>query len=191
MVKLDLLRHARFRPPCRIEGPGLGQVQRPVDQGMPVPAGIGEKHPDLAVLDAACGAGVLAFDAGRLVALLQEAGLVEHQHGIRIAEVLDHIGAQVIAHRIGIPVHAGEEVLHAIGAGIAGRFGQVPAVLALERREQALQIGSGASARFDAAEPGSNPGDRDHPVDRPSSGPRLRASWRDTSVSKTTHKARL
>ena len=126
---------------------------------MAMPAGIGEKHPDLTVLDAAGGAGVLAFDAGRLVALLEKAGLVEHQHGVRIAEMLDDIGAQVIAHGVGIPVHAGEEILHAIGAGIAGGFRQVPAVLALERREQALQIGPGAAAWFDAAEPGSNPGD--------------------------------
>ncbi len=70
--------------------------------------------------------------------------------------MLDHIGAQVIAHRIGIPVHAGEEILHAIGTGIAGGFRQMPAVLALERREQALQIGPGAPTRFDAAETGSN-----------------------------------
>ena len=78
---------------------------------------------------------------------------------VGIAQVLDHVGAQIIAHGVGIPVHAGEEVLHAIGAGIAGGFRQMPAVLARERREQPLQIGPGASARFDAAEPGSNPGD--------------------------------
>jgi hypothetical protein len=97
-----------------------------------MPAGIGEKHPDLAVLDAPGGAGVLAFDARRLVALLEKAGLIQHQHGVRIAEMLDHIGAQVIAHRIGLPVHAGEEVLHAIGAGVPCRFCQMPAVLALQ-----------------------------------------------------------
>src|SRR5829696_727240 len=75
-----------------------------------------------------------------------------------IAEMLDHIGAQIIAHGVGIPVHAREKVLHAIGASIAGGFGQMPAVLALERGEQALQIGPGASARLDATEAGSNPG---------------------------------
>jgi hypothetical protein len=32
-------------------------------------------------------------------------------------------------------MHAGKEILHAIRAGIAGRFRQVPAVLALQRRE--------------------------------------------------------
>ena len=56
----------------------------------------------------------------------------EHQHGIRIAKMLDHIGAQVITHRIGIPVHAGEEILHAIGTDIARGLRQMPAVLALQ-----------------------------------------------------------
>jgi len=46
--------------------------------------------------------------------------------------MLDPIGAQVIMHRLGISVHAGKKILHAIGAGIADRFGQMPAVLALE-----------------------------------------------------------
>ena len=127
---------------------------------MTMPNGIGEKHPDLAVLDAACGAGVLALHARRLVALLEKAGLIQHQHGVGIAEMLDHIGAQVIAHRIGIPVHAGKEILHAIGAGIAGGFRQVPAVLALKRGEQALQVGPGPPARFDAAKAGSDPGNK-------------------------------
>jgi hypothetical protein len=72
--------------------------------------------------------------------------------------MLDHIGAQIIPHRIGIPVHAREEVLHAIRRHVAGGFAQVPAVLALQRREQALQVGPGSSAWFDTAEAGSNSG---------------------------------
>ena len=126
---------------------------------MAMSAGIGEKDTNLTVLNAAGSTGVLAFDARRLVALLEKAGLIEHQHGVRIAQVLDYIGAQIIAHGVGIPVHAGQEILHAIGCHVAGGFRQVPAVLALERREQPLQIGPGAAAWFDAAEPGSNPGD--------------------------------
>ena len=102
---------------------------------------------------------VLALHAGRLVALLEKAGLVEHQHGVGIAQMLDDIGPQIVADGIGVPAHAAQEVLHAVGGRVAGGLGQLPAVLALERREQALQIGPGAAARFDAAEPGSNPGD--------------------------------
>jgi len=52
--------------------------------------------------------------------------------------VLDHISPQIIAERIGVPVNAREELLHAIRAGITGGFGQVPAVLALKRGQQAL-----------------------------------------------------
>jgi hypothetical protein len=66
---------------------------------------------NIRILNAVRGAGVLAFDAGRLVAFFEKAGLVEHQHGVRIAEMLDYVGVQVLAHRIG----------------------QMPAVLALER----------------------------------------------------------
>ena len=54
---------------------------------------------------------------------------------------------------------AREEILHAIGAGIAGGFGQMPAILTLQRREQALQVGPHPPAWLDAAEAGSKAGD--------------------------------
>jgi hypothetical protein len=82
----------------------LRQIKRPVDQRLPMPAGIAEKHPDLAILDASCRSGVLALHSARLVPLFQKAGLVQHQHCLLIAQVLDHIRAQIIAHLIGFPV---------------------------------------------------------------------------------------
>jgi hypothetical protein len=69
--------------------------------------------------------------------------------------MLDHIGAQIVAHRVRIPVHARAEILHAIRAGIASGFGQMPAVLALKRCQQALQIGPRTTARFDPVEAGA------------------------------------
>jgi hypothetical protein len=49
--------------------------------------------------------------------------------------MLHHIGVQVIAHRIGVPVHPAQEVLHPIRRRIANGFRQLPAVLALHRRQ--------------------------------------------------------
>ena len=42
---------------------------------------------------------------GRLVTLLEEAGLILHQHRIRITQVLDHLGTQVVPDRVGIPAN--------------------------------------------------------------------------------------
>ena len=125
MAKKDhLLRHAGHPPPFAIIRPALGQIERPVDQDMTVAAGIAEKDADLAVFDAPGRARVLALHAHRLRALLDEPGLIEHQHGTHIAEMFNPIRAQIIAHLIGIPAHPGKEILNPIRARIAGRLRQ-------------------------------------------------------------------
>src|SRR3712207_93339 len=65
--------------PGRVAGPALGQVEGAVDQRLPVATGVAEEHADLAVLDAARRAAVLPLHPGRLVALLEAAGLVDRQ----------------------------------------------------------------------------------------------------------------
>ena len=70
---------------------------------MPGRGGVGQKHRDLAVLHPPGGPGVLALHAGTGPALLDVAGFAGHQDPIRAAQVLDHITAQVIADRIGVP----------------------------------------------------------------------------------------
>src|SRR5215210_136207 len=124
---------------------------------MPMAAGIGEKDTNLAVLDAPSRAGVLAMDAGRLGAFLEKARLIQHQDRIVIAQVLDHIGPQVITECIGVPVHAREERLHAVRGTVAGCLGEVPAVLPLQGSKQALKISQGASARLRAPKLRGNP----------------------------------
>ena len=49
------------------------------------------------------GAGILALHAGTGGPLLDVASLINHEHGIRAAQVLDDIAAHVIADRIGVP----------------------------------------------------------------------------------------
>src|SRR3954453_8077079 len=152
-----IVRNAGASAARAIIGPGLGQVERAVDQRPAMAAGIGEEDANLAVLDASRSAGVLAVDPGRLGALLEKAGLVQHQDRVGITQVLDHIGAQIIAERIGVPVNAREERLHAVWRVVAGRLGKMPAVLPLQGGQQALKIRQGASARLRTPEPRGNP----------------------------------
>src|SRR5829696_3604047 len=80
-----------------------------------------------------------------------------HQDRVVITQVLDHVGAQIIAERIGVPVNAREERLHAVWRVVAGRLGEVPAVLPLQGGQQALKISQGTSARLRTPEPRGNP----------------------------------
>jgi hypothetical protein len=93
-------------------------------------AGAAEEDADLAVLDPPGRACVLPLHPGRLAAFLDEAGLVQHEHRARVAQVLHDVGLQVVTDRVGVPVCPAEEVLYAIRCCITGRLGQLPAVLA-------------------------------------------------------------
>ena len=83
-----------------------GQVELAVDQRMPVPARVGQKHSDLAVLHPPRGARVLRLHPGRAHTLLQEAGVIKDQHCFRVAEMLDHVAAYVVADPVDVPVDA-------------------------------------------------------------------------------------
>jgi hypothetical protein len=52
---------------------------------------------------------------------------------------------------IGIPAHARKKILYPVGRAIPGALGQLPAVLALHRSKQALQIGPYPPARLNPA----------------------------------------
>jgi hypothetical protein len=148
-----LLRDARRPAPLRIPGPGLRQVQFPVDQRVPEPGGIRQEHPDLAVLRPPRGAGILSLHAGRPGALLQEPGVIGDQHPTRVTEVLRDIGAYVIADAVHVPVRAAQQPLHAIGADLTGPFRQRPAVLPLQARDQPGHILPHPGPRLGAGEP--------------------------------------
>jgi hypothetical protein len=60
----NLLRDAGLGSPRPVRRPALGQMQRAVDQCPAVAAGVGQKHPDPAVLDPPCRAAVLPVNAG-------------------------------------------------------------------------------------------------------------------------------
>ena len=48
-------------------------------------------------------------------ALLEVAGLVDHQHGIDLAEPLDDIRAQVVTDAVDVPFRLAQQVLQTIG----------------------------------------------------------------------------
>jgi hypothetical protein len=66
-----------------------------------------------------------------LGALLQIAGLVHHQHRLRVAQVPDQVGADIVTHPVVVPCRAGQQMLHPIRREVPGVLGDRPAVLAL------------------------------------------------------------
>ena len=109
-----------------------------------------------AVLNPTRRAAVLTLHPCGLVPLLQESGLVHHQHPIGIRQMLRHIARQVVANQVGIPPVAGEQALHPVWCGVARLFSKLPAVLALHRAEQPFQIIQCPPARLRTPEPPRN-----------------------------------
>jgi hypothetical protein len=120
-------------------------------------AGVDQVDSDLGVLDAACGAGVLALHPDRGGALLQIPGLIDDQHRGVLAEVLDEVVADVITHAVRVPYRTGQQVLHPVRAGIAGVFSERPAVLARQVGQQPQHERPGTAAWFHPAEPPRDP----------------------------------
>ncbi len=114
--------------------------------------GVREKHADLAVLNAPGGAAVLALDPHRLRSLFEKAGFIDDEHRPWIAHMLQDVGAQVVAHSIRVPLRAGQQPLHAVGPCLARVLGELPAVLALDRAEQAVDIAAHPLALLGARE---------------------------------------
>jgi ABC-type transporter Mla maintaining outer membrane lipid asymmetry ATPase subunit MlaF len=58
------------------------------------------------------------------------AGKSTNQHAVGLAELASDVFLQVVADVIGLPLRSGQEVLQAVGRGVASLFSQLPAVLA-------------------------------------------------------------
>src|SRR5712671_2630678 len=141
--KADIGGHVCGFQAIRIVGPFLRKIQRTVDERVTVARNVGSEDPDLAVRDLACGAGILPRNSARRLALLEKAGLVDHEDRIVIRQMLDDIIAYDIAQGIRIPIHAAQDRLLPPGAGIASRLGAHPTSLALLISEQAFQEQAG------------------------------------------------
>jgi hypothetical protein len=144
--------HVSGTPTIRLAGPALGQVKPAIDEGMALGGDVGGEDADLTVGDLACRAGVLPLHAAGGGALLEKAGLVDDQHGIRCRQGLEGIVAHQIAQGVGIPAAAAEHGLLPPGAGIARGLRAPPAGLAPFRPEQPVQESGGGSRHAGMAE---------------------------------------
>lgn len=124
---------------------------------MPLAAHIGQKNPDLAVLDPAGRATVLAGHPGRVAPFLEKSRFVDHQDRLISAQVGDHVLLQVIPHLISIPQCPAQQVLQAVRRCLTQGLGQLPAVLAFCRAQQPSQVAQRLLPRFRACEPPSDP----------------------------------
>jgi hypothetical protein len=153
----DLGRHVRRRQAGRVVGPGLRQVECAVDEGVPVPRRVGPEDPDPAVGDLARRAGVLPPDAAGRLALLQEAGLVDHQHRIRVGQRFQRVGAHDVAQRLRLPAATAEDGLLPPRPRVARRLGPHPPGLAPLRAEQPIKEPTGRCRHPLLREQGTHP----------------------------------
>jgi hypothetical protein len=74
-----------------------------------------------------------------------------------VAKVLDHIAAEVVAHLVVVPHRPSQQVLHAVGAGVAGVLGDRPAVLSWQVSQQAAHERPGPPPQVHPSEPTRDP----------------------------------
>ncbi len=106
---------------------------------MTVARNVGSEDADLAVRDLACGTSILPRHSARSLALLEKAGLVDHQDRVVIRQMLDDIIADDIAQAISIPIPAPQDRLLPPRARIASCLRAHPAGFALLISEQTLE----------------------------------------------------
>jgi hypothetical protein len=129
--------------PRRIVDPLPGQEQLAIDSRPALGAGVAQEDPDLAVLDLAGGARVLAGDARRLSVLLEESSLVGHEDALRMAQLGQDIRPQVVADGVGVPGVAVQDALNPPRVRIACLLRELPAVLAFHVGDQSAQVVGG------------------------------------------------
>ncbi|GAA2386839.1 hypothetical protein GCM10010378_29760 [Streptomyces viridochromogenes] len=90
---------------------------------------------------------------GRPQALLQEAGVVDDQHGVSVAEVFHYVVAYVAQDLVCVPLDPVQQPVDAIGTLVPGFLRQRPAVLPLQRCDQASHVSERRLARLFPVEP--------------------------------------
>ena len=105
----------------------------------------------MAVLDPPGRAAILSRHPCRLRAFLEEARLVDHEHRLRIAQMRHHVLLQIVAHGVHVPACGIEQALHAIGGALTEDFGELPAILARDMGEQAVEVAAGTGLHFGAS----------------------------------------
>jgi hypothetical protein len=86
-------------------------------------------------------------------AFLDVPGLVDHQHRAGITQPFGDIAAQVVADRGVVPDRLAQQVLHPVRVVVTGMFGDGPAVLTGQPRQQPQHEPPDPAPRFDPGEP--------------------------------------
>lgn len=102
----------------------------------------------MAVLDSPRGATVLALYAHGVPPLLQEARLVQDQHGFRMAQVFPDIRLQIVPHPVCVPGRPVHYPLQPIRTGMPGLLRYLPAVLPGHWGQQGGQVTADMLAHF-------------------------------------------
>jgi len=102
----DALGNVGLVPPLAISTPLLGEVKLAVEQAMSPGAAQGQKHPNLAVLNPAGCPAVLALDPHRVLALFQEARLIDNERSAFTLgqQVLLGVADELVSHGISAPL---------------------------------------------------------------------------------------
>ena len=115
---------------------GLGQVQRPVDQGVAAGCGEGQGHGYLAQRDTARGAAVLAGRTHRIRRRLLIGGLVHDQDRGPVIEPGNSPGRCRIQDLLVVPGRPGQQMLQPVRATVPDRLGEAPAIVILQLHQQ-------------------------------------------------------
>jgi len=142
---------------ARAVGQPIGRhVEVAINEGMPLWRAVGQKDADLAVFHLSGAAAPLGFDPGRRATLFGKTGFIEGQDGVLGPQAFQGIGAYIIAQALDIADSAREQALHAVGSGFARVFGQLPARLAFQGTQEAVQKGQCALTWLSAGKTRSN-----------------------------------
>jgi len=149
-----IVRDACGSTPIAILTPVQGQIQLAINEGLSFGRHRREKDSDLTILDPASGSAILQANTSRFFASLGKAAFVDDQDSRLQAQLLKHIGTQIITYAIGVPDGAGKQALHAIGTSFSCVFSSLPAVFARRFTQDALQVGQRPATRFWASKAG-------------------------------------
>ena len=92
-------------------------------------------------------------------ALLDVPGFVKDQDRVGVAEGVDDVVAQVVAHRFGVPFRPRQQMLQPVRRGIPAVFGDRPAILAVQARDHPKHQLGGMAQRLIPGESRRDPVD--------------------------------
>lgn len=85
-------------------------------------------------------------------ALLDEAGVVNDQDSVAPPEAFGDVVLELVTDLVRVPAGTGEQVLQPVGGGVTGVLGQLPAIFAADRAEQASDVAAHPAAWLHAPE---------------------------------------